>query len=83
MKTLGENEVFVKLCEMYGYAFCNETLHFSGNLTDRTDIMDTTETIRTVCDEGEPLSETFPIAGIGALKALEGVVADLDRVPKD
>ena len=83
LKTLGENEGFVKLCEMYGFTFCNEDMHFSGNLTDRTDIMDTTETIRTVCDEGEPLSETFPIAGIGALKVLEGVVADLDRVPKN
>ena len=82
VKTLGENEGFVKLCEMYGYTFINEDMHFRGMLTDRTDIMDTTETIRTICDEGEPLSETFPIAGIGVLKALEGVVADLDRVPK-
>ena len=82
LKTLGENEGFVNLCAMYGFTFCNEDLHFRGKLTDSTDIMDTTETIRTVCDEGEPLSETFPIAGIGALKALEGVVADLDRVPK-
>ena len=82
LKTLGENEGFVKLCEMYGYTFINEDMHFRGMLTDSTDIMDTTETIRTVCDEGEPLSEKFPIEGIGTLKVLEGVVADLDRVPK-
>ena len=82
LKALAENEGFVKLCEMYGYTFDNDDMHFRGKLTDSTDIMDSTETIRTVCDEGKPLSETFPIAGIGALKALEGVVADLDRVPK-
>ena len=82
LKMLAENPGFAKLLKMYGYEFSNDDMHFLGTLTDRMDIMDTPETIRTVCDQCGPLSDVFPVEGIGALKVLEGVVTDLDRVPR-
>ena len=80
LKMLAENEGFAKLLKMYGFEFFNDNMRFMGNVTDNPDVMETTEAIRTVCDECGPLSDAFPVAGIGALKVLDGVFADLDRV---
>ena len=83
LKMLSENEGFAKLLKMYGFEFFNGDMRFRGNLTDDPDVMETPEAIRTVCDECGPLSDAFPIAGIGALKVLDGVFADLDRVSSE